>query len=413
MCVLATVLCLSEDGSAAQQPDSAQADSDGALRVYIDCGSCDFEYIRTEITFVAYVRDRHNAQVHVLITRQATGSGGREYTLAFLGQQQFLGKDDTLTLATRQFDTDETIRNEIVRVLKLGLMRYAASTPAAKQITISYQKGEAAATVVDPWDYWVFRVGMNVYLNGEKSRSSVSLNGNISANRTTADLKIGLSMYGNYNANTFEVDEGTISSFSRSKGFESSVVFALGDHWSAGAVAGASSSTYQNRRSRVTAGAALEYNVFPYSESTRRVLRIDLNPTYNYDVYEEQTIYDRKREHLVSNKVEMTLELKQVWGSVRVGIEGSHYFHDFSKNRLELYGETSLHIVEGLSVNLYGNISMVHDQLSLPASSASTEEILLRRRELATQYDYFTSIGLSYSFGSIYSSVVNPRFGSF
>ena len=39
------------------------------------------------------------------------------------------------------------------------------------------------------------------------------------------------------------------------------------------------------------------------------------------------------------------------------------------------------------------------------------EEILLRQRELATSFQYFVSLGVSYTFGSIFSNVVNPRFG--
>jgi hypothetical protein len=53
---------------------------------------------------------------------------------------------------------------------------------------------------------------------------------------------------------------------------------------------------------------------------------------------------------------------------------------------------------------------MIHNQLSLPAAGASTEDILLRQKELETQYSYFTNITLSYTFGSIYNNVVNPRF---
>jgi hypothetical protein len=43
---------------------------------------------------------------------------------------------------------------------------------------------------------------------------------------------------------------------------------------------------------------------------------------------------------------------------------------------------------------------------------ASLEDVLLMRKQLATSYEYYFSIGLSYTFGSIYSNVVNPRFGS-
>jgi len=49
-----------------------------ALRVFLDCDrGCDFDYLRQEITFVNYVRDRRDAQVHVLITRERTAAGGQ------------------------------------------------------------------------------------------------------------------------------------------------------------------------------------------------------------------------------------------------------------------------------------------------------------------------------------------------
>jgi len=37
---------------------------------------------------------------------------------------------------------------------------------------------------------------------------------------------------------------------------------------------------------------------------------------------------------------------------------------------------------------------------------------LLQRRQLETGYNYFFSLGLSYTFGSTSSRVVNPRFGT-
>ncbi|MFA9453938.1 MAG: hypothetical protein ACERK6_08490, partial [Candidatus Aminicenantaceae bacterium] len=52
----------------------------------------------------------------------------------------------------------------------------------------------------------------------------------------------------------------------------------------------------------------------------------------------------------------------------------------------------------------------IHDQLALPIGDASIDEVLLRRRELATDYDYSLSVGFRFTFGSVYSNVVNPRF---
>ena len=52
----------------------------------------------------------------------------------------------------------------------------------------------------------------------------------------------------------------------------------------------------------------------------------------------------------------------------------------------------------------------LRDQIALPARGATDEEILLRIRRLQTGYEYNVGLSLTYTFGSIFSSVVNPRF---
>ncbi len=63
-------------------------------------------------------------------------------------------------------------------------------------------------------------------------------------------------------------------------------------------------------------------------------------------------------------------------------------------------------------MNVRGRYERIHDQLSLPIEGVTLEEMLLTRNELASEYEYSVSLGLSYTFGSVFSSVVNPRFGN-
>jgi len=97
---LCFLLCIPLFSFAQTNPTAAASQTDidalkkSAVKVFIDCDSCDNEYIKTEITYVNYVRDRKEAQVHVLITIQSTGAGGIEYTMTFSGQQEFQGMDD-------------------------------------------------------------------------------------------------------------------------------------------------------------------------------------------------------------------------------------------------------------------------------------------------------------------------------
>ena len=71
-----------------------------------------------------------------------------------------------------------------------------------------------------------------------------------------------------------------------------------------------------------------------------------------------------------------------------------------------------MRVFKGLSFNAEVEYSRVRDQLSLPATGASKDEILLQLKRLATSYDIRLQMGFSFRFGSIYSNVVNPRFGN-
>ena len=55
-------------------------------------------------------------------------------------------------------------------------------------------------------------------------------------------------------------------------------------------------------------------------------------------------------------------------------------------------------------------VSEVRTQIYLPREEASREQILVGEREFATDFEYHANVGFSYTFGSIYSSVVNARF---
>ncbi len=402
-----------EGQTAPQQADTLDALKRDALKVYLDCQRCDNDYIRTEITFVNYVRDRKEAQVHILVTSQRTASGGQEYTLDFIGQQEFAGKHDTLTYVSNQQDTDDIIRSGIVGTLKRGLMYYVAKTPLADQIEISFKQKLKPTDVIDKWDSWVFRTSLNSYLNAEAKRNYLSLGGSVSANRITPELKIRLSLSGNYNEENYIIDDTTTySSFKHSAYSYGLVVKSISEHWSIGVLGRANSSSYSNIRQQLILSPAMEYNLFPYSESTRRELRFLYTISHNPVEYIDTTIFDKTSERLLSESLEISLEMKEPWGSARVSLESSHYFHDISLYRLRLFGDIDLRLFKGLSLNLYGNISRINDQLSLLKRNFTTEEILMGTGQLATDFEYWGRIGLSYTFGSIYSNVVNPRFGN-
>ncbi len=382
-----------------------------APTIFLDCWRCDKDFIRTEITYVNYVRNREDADIHILVTEERTGSGGREYTLEFIGQNKFEGMDNQVVYSTSGTDTRDESRKAMVEAIQKGLFPYLMKTPLAEYLTVGFKQKLAPTAVDDKWDFWVFYISGNARFSGEESRNYRQIRGNLSANRVTPEWKFRAGLSGNFDESKFDYDGEHITSKADSRNVYSTLVKSLGDHWSAGGWVGWGHTTYRNKDSEFYVAPAIEYNFFPYYESTRRQLRCLYRIGLTHVEYIEETIYDKTQEWLSSQSLAVILEVREPWGNASTSLEGSHYFHDASMNRVELDGYLSVRLVRGLSVSINGEYSRIHNQLNLPKGDASIDEILLRRKELATNYEYSLSVGLSYTFGSIFSNVVNPRFG--
>ncbi len=394
-----------------------------AVRIFIDCQFCDMNYIRQQIPYVNYVRDVKEAEVYILETRQSTGSGGREYTLTFLGQGQYEGKNDTLVYATRPDDTEDHIREGRTQIIKMGLMRYVATTPLYEEVIIGHRDETVDEEVVDRWNYWVFELEIRPRLELEESLKEISWRNSISASKITPDWKLEFDYDYSY-TKTKRVEEEEIDSLGTTEevtevyermnqGLDNLIVKSLGEHWSTGVQFDISSSTYRNTKLHYTLFPSLEYNIFPYSESTRRQLRILYGAGYNYTKYNDSTIFDKMEDKLFQQELRVAFQVQQKWGSINISLQGSNYFHDFEKNRLELEGSIRIRIVKGLSIELNGSVARLRDQLSLvKGEEATAEEVYLRLRELATGYNINGSLSITYTFGSIYNNIVNPRFGN-
>lgn len=382
---------------------------DNAPNVFIECQVYDIGFLREEIKFVNHVQDLSEAQVLVLITAQKAESGGTQYTFSFKGQKEFQGDDDTLKyLAT----SEDATQKGLADTLRLGLMRYVGKTPISKEISIRLLDTVKPTAVEDKWNFWVFSLSINSFMNGQSLIKSENFSGNISVNRVTEELKIRMSLRASYDKSTFSFEDAEIESLSNRQGFDGLIVKSISDRWSVGAYFAANSSTYGNTEYAINAAPAIEFNIFPYSEFTKRELRVLYRFSFNAVKYREETIYEKTSENLWGQALTASLEIKQKWGNLNASLTGSHYFHDFSKNRLRMNADLSLRIITGLNFNINASYSIIHDQLSLPRGGATRDDLLLRQIELETTYNYRFSVGLSYTFGSIYSKVVNPRFGS-
>ncbi len=411
-----TLACLAgtlhAQSTAAAAPKAA---ADQKLRVYLDCQTmgCDRDFFVTEIAFVNFTRDRADADIHVLVTALETGSGGIQYSAQFIGQGRFATHADTVVTSIPPNTSEDDSRRALARTFKHVLVRYATVTSAASHLNVTFDgPADSAATkaIKDPWDFWVYRVSSNGFFQGESQTSSSNFSGNMSASRTTEKWKVSLGANYSYQQSKYKFDDGTSSLYiQRSAEANLRLVKSLTDHWSAGANANIGKSEYNNQDFYAAGRASIEYNFYKWKEATQHqfVALYAIGPTFNK--YTEQTIYFKTSETLPRQQFILANTTKERWGSLDLSASFSQYLHDLSKSSASLGGSVNVNITKGLSLNIGGVASSIHDQVFLAAGSLSQGDILTRQRALATSFSYFTFVGVSFTFGSIYNTIVNPR----
>lgn len=405
------------------RPAVSQDTRPQTIAVFLDCQNtrCDFDYIRREIDYVNHVRDRVGSDVHVLVTRESSGSGGSTYQLEFIGLGPYAGRTDVLTYSSSSTDIENERRAGLTEAIARGLVPYLVRTRTGDQVVVRVNPavGESIVDegpVEDPWNFWVFNVSVNGNYDAEESSTSLRLNPRLSASRVTEMWKTSMNGRFSYRENTYDVTDGTLSVIQRDGSVYGLVVKSIGDHWGVGATSYSETSTRNNIDYSLSVSPTIEYNIFPYDQSSQRELRIQWELNFRHFNYNEITVFEKLEESVIQQQLSLRLDLSRPWGSANARVQFESFLTDYEKSLTDLYkvefgGDIYFRLLRGLSVNLGAQVSSIHDQIYLAQADASDEDILLGRISLPTSFSYELEMGLSYRFGSIYNNVVNSRFG--
>lgn len=378
--------------------------------VFIDCNNCDQAFIKQEINYVNFARDPQLAQLHLFITDISTASGGRLFTISFIGKKEFEGMENTLTYTSSQINTQQEERRGLTSIIELGIIPFLAKTSLAEFIKIEVLSHPVEEIeTVDPWNNWIFEVYGGLNYSEETSQSSLDIRYGLYADYVTETWRVRLRPFFNYNQRDYVRNEEKIRSVLNRDGFEGRVVRSISEHWSMGVFTNVDVNTFENIKFGYRIAPAIEYSLLPYEKALRKEYTVAYSVGYINRKYIEETIFDKLEETLYNQSLELGVRVLEPWGSVRGSIAASNFLHDMSKYRLSFNGRFSYRVFKGFSVDLSSRIEYVQDQLSLPKGDASLEDVLLQQRQLATNYGISVSLGLSYSFGSIFNNVVNTR----
>jgi hypothetical protein len=166
------------------------------IKVFLDCRvGCDFNFIRTEITIVDFIKDQPSAEVQVLVTAQGVGSGGTQYQMDFYGQNGYEDYNNKLVFTTKPMATASEKRTALLQYLMLGLSPLIAKTSFADKIKMEMKDNNIGglppyeSDTHDKWNFWVYRIAARSDLSADRVYKNNTTSANFSANRTTNELK--------------------------------------------------------------------------------------------------------------------------------------------------------------------------------------------------------------------------------
>jgi len=405
--VTVTLLAVCVATSARAQPP------DTPLKVAVSC-TCDRAALQKAMPFVTVGTTQAESDVHVAVSAEA-----QQWSLVASGQGRFAGRDRRVTFDMSRSSSDATAAADLARFMKLVLAEYVAETPMGARLDVSFKPPATVSQTQpiqqdqkDPWNYWVFRLNASTNMYGEQSASDRSHNFSASANRTTEQWKFRLSSYRSLSKSSFALDESTtIKSRLSDWSVEGLAVKSLGSRWSLGVTSSLQGNTYSNARRIARVDPGIEFDWFPYKDSSRRSLTFVYSVgTANYQ-YLRETIFSKLEETVWQHSFRSSLGLRQPWGQVGASMQFVQQLSAPERTRLALNANMNVRLLKSLNLNASGSYSRIRDQFTLEKGEATDEEVLLRQRQLATGYRYSFSIGFGYSFGALSNAAVNPRFG--
>ena len=377
------------------------------LKAYLDC-RCDQNYLKQQTSFLEHVRDQNLADIEIFIIDIRNPTGTRTFEIKVDGNNEYKEISSSTLVSGYANDTSSTLRDKLLNKLKLALIPFLDK--ASYNIKVDVDSNFDDLTVNDDnWKNWVFELSGSYNDDKEESRKTNRYELEFEIDKLTPEWRIGMEIKRNESNGKFFSNDKVYTSNRKTTSISGRVVRSISDHFSVGVFSSAYQNTYENIDFNRYIAPAIEYSFYPYKD----VLSKEITLAYRIGIgkrnYIEKTIYGYEKQKLSSQTLSLNIRFRQKWGNISSYLNATQFLNDGTKKRFSLRSDLDLRVFQGLAVRFSGNVNLIREQYSLAAVSTSIEELLLQQRQIATDYRTNFSVGLSYTFGSIYNSVINTR----
>ena len=380
------------------------------IKVFLSC-NCDYQYIIQNTQLFDYVRDRTLSDIEVFIFDIRNASGGIKYSIEFKGKNEFNSKENKISTDISQNLTLKESRDALLKTYKLGMVFFLQNTPFQEKMEVTFDnyKDPSIEPLSDQWKNWIFEVSGSFNFQDEKSINEKQYNLAFEIDRVTEKWRVRSDIGFWRSVKFFKGEEENYSSERERSYLTGSIVRSISNHFSTGIFGSFETDTYTNYKSFYNFSPALEYNLIPYKEVLTREVTFAYKIGYNLYEYFEETLYGFNKQNLFNQSLTLNVRFREKWGNIYSYLVASQFIDQPDLRRLTLNNNLNLRVFRGLSVRLSGSFQLIRDQINLPKGETSIEDLLLRQRQISTDYQNRISLGLSYTFGSIFNNIVNTR----
>jgi hypothetical protein len=333
--------------------------------------------------------------------------------------RRFSALQDTFAFTLDAYATDDITRAALLHYIELGLVPYLMKTPAKDLISLIIDEGEtgyAPKLDSDKWRNWIFELNAGTNLSSTKSLKNVNVTAGLDFYKVTPEIKVE-----SYNAFAFseqkyklyDGDSLIYSNLSSQQQISSGnlVCISIGDHAGIGGVGVYERDNFRNLNHQLSVGPAIEYNIYPYAEATRKQFRFLYIPYYEYSDYIDSTVHNKIKENRFNHELNIMVTYNAPAFRIDAAASAVSSLTDFSQHEFgcSIFWRRTF---EKQRINFNINASFIYsnDQVGLKKETASMEEFLLNKCELESEFSYTIGFSISYRFGSKQDNTVNPRF---
>ena len=379
------------------------------IKIFLSC-RCDDDYLKQNTLFFDYVRDMDLSDIDVFVFEITNASGGRNYSFNFKGKNKFK-KEYEISTTIPQNTSFNNARESLLDTYKLGMASILSNTDYQNQVEVNFNMNNLypEKQTKDKWKNWVFEVFGSFNLENEQSINEEEFNLGFDIDRVTEKWRFRSDFELDRSIKFFSGGDQNYSSERESFYLSGSLVKSISSHFSTGIFSSYTKDTFRNLDSQIYISPALEYNFIPYNQVLTREVTLAYKLGYNIYNYIEETIYEFEDQKIYNHSLTLNLRFREKWGSIYSYLVASQFLDLPEQNRLTINNNLNIRIIKGLSVRISAYFRLIRDQINLPKGEASVEDLLLRQRQISTNFQNRISMGFSYTFGSIFNNIVNQR----